>query len=59
MSLVPKDALDSRAFLAQAPFQKSALKVWEIGFKQPLISTDVVAMGAQTGEFLVGHGASV
>jgi hypothetical protein len=52
-------ALDSRPFLAQAPFQKSALKVCEIGFKQPPISTDVVAMGAQTGEFLVGHGASV
>jgi hypothetical protein len=52
-------ALDSRPFLAQAPFQKSAFKVWEIGLKQPPISADVVVVGAQTGEFLVGHGASV
>jgi hypothetical protein len=52
-------ALDSRPFLPQAPFQKSALKVGDIGLKQASVSADVVVVGAQTGEFLVGHGASV
>jgi hypothetical protein len=50
-------ALDGRPF--QAPFQKSALKVWEIGFEQASVSADVTVMGPQAGEFLVGHGASV
>jgi hypothetical protein len=51
--------LNGRPFLAQALFQIPALEVWEIGFKQPSISTDVAVMGAQTGDFLVGHGASI
>jgi hypothetical protein len=52
-------ALDGRPFLTQAAFLKLTLKVREFGFKQPSISADVAVMGAQTGEFLVGHGASV
>ncbi|MCK1713544.1 MULTISPECIES: hypothetical protein [unclassified Bradyrhizobium] len=53
------ETIDGRPFLAQALLQKSAFKVREIGFKQPSISADVAGMGAQTGDFLVGHGASV
>jgi hypothetical protein len=52
-------ALDSRHFLVQAPFDKPALKLGKISLKQLSISDDVVVMGAQTGEHLVGHGASV
>jgi hypothetical protein len=52
-------AFDSQRFLVQALFDKPALKLREIGFKQPSISADVVVVGAQTGELLVGHGASV
>jgi hypothetical protein len=52
-------ALDSQPFLVQAPFDKPAHKLWKTGLKQPSISADVVVMGAQTGDLLVGHGASV
>ena len=52
-------AFHSRPFLVQAPFDKPALKLRKIGLKQPSISADIVVVGAQTRELLVGHGACV
>jgi hypothetical protein len=42
-------------FIGQAAFNVFSLKLCQVGLKQPAISADIIAMGAQESQFFVNH----
>src|SRR6476659_6983952 len=48
-------AMGNVELLRQASFDEFLLNICQVGFQQPAIAADIIAMGAQASQFFVDH----